>query len=160
MQNGLGQLFSEYKPLLRHLIFIIFHHYLPSEYHLRIMFDHWQNIHAHNTYKQFDVYMTQRMARYCAHDPLDTPYHDQFSDFTSWLQLWESEFHGPAMVTEWSVEKFYTQYIHWLIMLGMLRVAMPPQRMGSHIEMVGSYVTVFALPRKVVWCPRLQQPFP
>ena len=40
----------EYKPLLWHLICIIFHHYLPwypSEYHLRIMFDHshaiWQN---------------------------------------------------------------------------------------------------------------------
>ena len=40
--NGLWQLFSEYEPLLRHLICIIYHHYLPwfpSEYHLWIMFD-------------------------------------------------------------------------------------------------------------------------
>ena len=43
------------------------------------------------------------MTRYCAHDPLDTPYHDQFSDFSSWLELWESEFHGPTMITEWCV---------------------------------------------------------
>ena len=48
--NGMWEFFSEYKPLWRHLICIIFHHYLPwypSEYHLRIMFDHshCQNIH-------------------------------------------------------------------------------------------------------------------
>ena len=39
--NGLWQLFSEYKPLLRHLIFIIFHQYLPwfpSEYYEDIQF--------------------------------------------------------------------------------------------------------------------------
>ena len=49
--NCLWQFFSEYKPLLSHLIFIIFHQYLPwfqSEYHLRIIFDlsHCQNIHS------------------------------------------------------------------------------------------------------------------
>ena len=54
------------------------------------------------------------MARYCAHDPLDTPYHDQFSDFTSWLQLWESEFHGPAMITEWYVANAYSTAPLWL----------------------------------------------
>ena len=35
--NGMWEFFSEYKPLLRHLICTIFHHYLswyPSEYHL------------------------------------------------------------------------------------------------------------------------------
>ena len=42
---------SEYKPLLGHLIFIIFPNYLPlypSEYHLRILFDHshCQTIHS------------------------------------------------------------------------------------------------------------------
>ena len=42
LPNGLWQFFSEYEPLLRHLICIIYHHYLPwfpSEYHLWIMFD-------------------------------------------------------------------------------------------------------------------------
>ena len=48
--GGLWGFFSEYKPLLRHLICTIFHHYLswcPSEYHLRTKFDHsnCQNIH-------------------------------------------------------------------------------------------------------------------
>ena len=55
------------------------------------------------------------MARYCAHDPLDTPYHDQFNDFASWLELWESEFHGPAMITEWCVANPHPPepYFHW-----------------------------------------------
>ena len=51
LPNGLWQFFSEYEPLLRNQICIIFHHYLPwlsSEYHLRIMFDHsyCQNVHS------------------------------------------------------------------------------------------------------------------
>ena len=43
MGCGISSLFSEYEQLLRYLICIIFHHYLswyPSEYHLRIIFDH------------------------------------------------------------------------------------------------------------------------
>ena len=46
-RNSLWQFFREYKPLLRHLIVIIFHPYLPwfpSEFHLRIFFGH---CHSH-----------------------------------------------------------------------------------------------------------------
>ena len=51
--DGRNSVEWNYEPLLRHLICIIFHHYLPwfpSEYHLRIMFDHsyCQNIHSHS----------------------------------------------------------------------------------------------------------------
>ena len=44
--NGIQLFHCEYKPLPRHLISIIFHHLLPwypSQYHLRIMFDHCQS---------------------------------------------------------------------------------------------------------------------
>ena len=58
LPNGLWHFFSEYEPLLRNQICIIFHHYLPwftSEYHLRIMFDHsyCQNVHSQSQNRCF-----------------------------------------------------------------------------------------------------------
>ena len=50
--NGMWEFFSEYKPLLRHLICTIFDHYLswyPPEYHLRTKSDH---IHCQNIISQ------------------------------------------------------------------------------------------------------------
>ena len=50
-QMGCGSSSVNINQILRHLICIIFHHYLPrypSEYHQKIMFDHshYQNIHS------------------------------------------------------------------------------------------------------------------
>ena len=58
LPNGLWHFFSEYEPLLRNQICIVFHHYLlwfPSKCHLRIMFDHsyCQNIHSQSQNRRF-----------------------------------------------------------------------------------------------------------
>ena len=65
MPNGLWQFFSEYEPLLRNQICIMFHHYLPwftSEYHLRIMFDHsyCQNVHSQSQNSCFKEFANQQ----------------------------------------------------------------------------------------------------
>ena len=41
---------------------------------------------------------------YCKHDPLDTPLHDEFADYASWLEMWEDEGPGPSMITEFYVK--------------------------------------------------------
>ena len=58
LPNGLWHFFSEYEPLLRNQICIVFHHYLlwfPSKCHLRIMFDHsyFQNNHSQSQNRRF-----------------------------------------------------------------------------------------------------------
>ena len=69
--------FGEYKALLSHLIFVIFHQYLPwfqSRYHLRIIFDlcHCQNIHSQSQngcFKNFLIFgknIVPQSARICA----------------------------------------------------------------------------------------------
>ena len=65
LPNGLWHFFSEYEPLLRNQICIIFHHYLPwftSEYHLRIMFDHsyCQNVHSQSQNRCFKEFANFR----------------------------------------------------------------------------------------------------
>ena len=65
LPNGLWHFFSEYEPLLRNQIGIIFHHYLPwftSEYHLRIMFDHsyCQNVHSQSQNRCFKEFANFR----------------------------------------------------------------------------------------------------
>ena len=75
--NCLWQFISWYRPLLRHLIFFIFHQYLPwfpSGYHPRIMFDHsqCQNIHSQSQnccFKNFLIFgkkFVPQSARICA----------------------------------------------------------------------------------------------
>ena len=65
LPNGLWHFFSEYEPLLRNQICIIFHHYIPwftSEYHLRIMFDHsyCQNVHSQSQNRCFKEFANFR----------------------------------------------------------------------------------------------------
>ena len=62
LPNGLWHFFSEYEPLLRNQICIVFHHYLPwfpSEYYLRTMFDHsyCENIHSQSQNRRFKEFV-------------------------------------------------------------------------------------------------------
>ena len=53
-----------YKPILRHVVFIIFHHYLPrypSQYHLRIMFDHY---HCQNIYSRSQNHSLKKLTTF------------------------------------------------------------------------------------------------
>ena len=63
--------FSECKPSLSHLIFIIFHQNLPrilSEFHLRIIFDvsNCQNIHSQNQNCRFKKFRQKICATKCS----------------------------------------------------------------------------------------------
>ena len=132
-------------PILRHLIFIMFHQHLPrfqSEYHLRIIFDQsqYQNIHSQSKnccFKEVSHFLVQNMcyvysARMCAKGGIESVF-GQFPRFYICLDFLNL---GNSIKLFWSIVNFNVSAINiyfWMSESDILPLPNPTKHPKIHL---------------------------